>query len=192
MDGETKISNVGQPISRYKISFSNFPFLKDNNYGSLQVLENYLENFSFPEMSIDIREDVIQGQLNLLPAVPNDVTNFNENNLTLTFLADENRKNYLMFLRLIRTLIRKTKDFKNMVPVESVKDFFIDNIIIDMYDNQGDPKVINSLYFENCLISNIGNLSMKAEKQAKKFDVGLRYERFDFNDEKMDMIKQYE
>lgn len=186
-------NSLGNPINRFKLSFSNFPFLqgKEADEKLYMLIENNVKNFEFPEHSFTYIEDDVQGYLNLIPDVKYSLGNYNENNLTVKFMLDEFRFNYMMFFQWRTALIRKFRNISETEYVESNNEYFIDNIVLDILDNQGNPTVIYSLTFYNVALLKLGSFNSKTDSTDFDFDVTFRYEDLKFNIEKMNILKAF-
>ena len=188
---ENVFQSLGQPIGRFKVSISNFPFLDDRESDDVlyMLIENNIKSFSFPSFTFNYIEDEYYGNLNLIPNVPYSLSNLNENNISLTILFDEFKFNYMLFLQWSKSLIKKTRDLENKDYVESNEEYFINELIFDMFDNQGNPELVYSIKFKNLVLISLGEFS--TEQTSKEFSVGLRYEDYEFNIEKMNILKKF-
>lgn len=185
--------SLGEPINRFKLSFSNFPFFEGEvaDEKILMLIENKLFDYELNEMSFNYIEDNVQGNMILVPHVMDSLSNFNENNLSMTFILDEFRFNYTMFFMWATALIKKKRNLEESEYVESNEEYFIDEITLDILDNQGEPEVIYSLVFEDVALTRLGKLNTKTHETDLKFEVGFRFTNVKFNIDKMEILKSF-
>lgn len=185
--------SLGQPICRFKLSFSNFPFLsgKDADETLYMLIENNVLKFQLPEHSFNYIEDDVHGRLNLIPNVKYSLPNYDENNMEITFMLDEFRFNYMLFFQWRNSLISKTRNIDESEYVESNNEYFIDSMTLDVLDNQGNPEVIYSLTFYNVVMTKLGKFNSDTESNDFTFNVGFRYEDLKFNIDKMEILKAF-
>ena len=193
LDLHNNIDSLGQPINRFKLSFSNFPFLTGENADEIlyMVIENNILSYDFPESSFNYIEDDVHGTVNYIPNVKYSLPNFDENNVTLTFLLDEFRFNYMLFFQWRCSLISKTRNKQETNYVESNNEYFIDTMTLDVFDNQGNPDVVFSLTFYNLVMTKLDKISTETDDITAKFSVSFRYEDLKFNIDKMKILNSF-
>ena len=189
----SNFDSLGNPITRFKLSFSNFPFLsgKEADEKLYMLIENNLFGFKFGEQSFEYVEDYIQGKLNIIPNVNYSLSNTGENTIDLTFMLDEFRFNYMMFFQWRTSLIRKIRNLSETEQVESNHEYFIDEMTLDILDNQGNPEVIYSMTFQNIVLLRLGQFNMVTDSTDLNFEVSFRYEDLKFNIDKMEILKSF-
>ncbi len=179
--------SLGNPTKRFKLSFSDFPTLNDNNIQDLQYLENYILKCDLPKYDVKLIDDEAYTFMNMLPNAKRDMLDTNQNYLEMTFMLDEQMNNYQMFRDYILMMIRKTKPDTSRV--EHTQEYFIGNISIDFLSNIGFPYMTNSISFSNCILVSLGNISLE-DREDINFQATFRFERFVVDTTKMEIYEQ--
>lgn len=185
--------SLGNTGKRFKISFSNFPiideFYADTKIDIMQYFENYLTGFIFPDISIDNVNDELFFANNVIPMPKADTPSSGDNNIQLEYLLDEYYNNYMMFLEYLWMIQQKgyMNDNEQYIHVGWEK-LFIENITIDFLTNIGNPKVLHSIVFNNCVLERVSTIKIE-DKDDTKFSVNFTYERMHRNYTKQKILE---
>lgn len=185
--------SLGDTGKRFRITYSNLPIIEDfyvdTKINLMQYIDNYVIGFTFPDLSIDNVMDRTFFSNNIVPIPHQDTPSNGDNNIQLEYTIDEYYNNYMLFLEYMWLIqYRGYEDDEGSFHKVGWEKLFIHNITIDFLTNIGNPKVVHSIIFENCVLERVSSIKLE-DKENITFNVNFTYERMTRNFTKQKVIE---
>jgi len=160
--------------NKFMVRFSNVPNMTGYDKIDVHVLNNYVQAFNIPDVSIPMLTSVFGHERQLHP---NTIGSRDLQTINMEFKIDEHMFNFwLMYSWLYNMRHGKTCGKKSLKGEELVRMDCIDCIELCLLDN--DNHLISKLRFHHCIINNISALDLS----FKSSDLGTMVVTFEVED----------
>lgn len=177
--GEDFIEDINNSNSnKFIVRFSNFPNFTGIKLNVNNLLNQYLESITVPDISIPMLTSIYEHERQLHPS---PIGQRDLQTITMTFQVDECRKNWYAFYSWIWYMRHgMTCGKKSLIGEELLRYDCIDTIELINLNNKNE--VISKMKFGHCILSNLGSAEFNCQQsELSKFTVTFEIETIDLD-----------
>lgn len=177
--GEDFIDDINNSNgNKFIVRFSNFPNFTGKKLNVNNLLNQYLESVTVPDISIPMLNTVYMHERQLHPA---SIGARDLQTITMTFQVDECRKNWYAFYSWMWYMRHgQTCGKKSLIGEELLRYDCIDTIELINLNNNGE--VISKMKFGHCMLNNLSSAEFTCQNsELSKFTVTFEIETLDLD-----------
>ena len=177
--GEDFIEDINNSNgNKFIVRFSNFPNFTGKKLNVNNLLNQYLESVTVPDISISMLSSMYMHERQLHPA---SIGARDLQTITMTFQVDEARKNWHAFYAWMWYMRHgQTCGKKSLIGEELLRFDCIDTIeLINLSNNN---EVLSKMKFGHCILSNLGSAEFNCQtSELSNFTVTFEIETLDLD-----------